>query len=58
MNVTNYGDLVVDASASGPLKLFSSIIADQCLCQLLKLKSGGQTFISILLADIVLLSAA
>ena len=43
---------------TGPLKFSPSVISTKYLCQVPKLKTGGDIFISVLLADLVLLSAA
>ncbi len=47
-----------DSIGSGPLKITPSVISTNYLCSVPKLKSTGNIFISILLADLVLLNAA
>ena len=43
---------------TGPLEFSSSTISTKYLCQVPRLKSGGDIFVSVLLADLVLLTAA
>lgn len=42
---------------TGPLNISPSVILEQYLCQIPKLKSGGSLFVSILVADLVFLQA-
>lgn len=42
---------------TGPLSVTPSVILQQYLCQIPKLKSGGSLFVAILIADLVLLQA-
>lgn len=57
INITNFGELFQNTQ-TGPLTLTPSVISTKYRCQVPQLKSGGEIFISILLADLVLLSAA
>lgn len=43
---------------TGPLEISSSIISSKYLCQIPKRKSSGSLFVSILIADLVLIQAA
>lgn len=57
IEVATFNELF-ENTRSGPLTLTPSVISTKYRCQVPRLKSGGEIFISILLADLVLLSAA